>query len=162
VSWRIPSLECVHAAKQHLSLPLDTQSREIIRNNHELWKDFPPAVEAICPRLSTNAQSASALSDKRELGMAKHTKITIEFDSVLFLRGRRSLRAWCPECGAEGEMIRLDELGVVSNLAPPEAEVWIQSESLHQSKAADGAHLICLNSMLKRVSRTKSGSQGTD
>ena len=94
--------------------------------------------------------------------MAKHTKITIEFDSVLFLRGRRSLRAWCPECGAEGEMIRLDELGVVSNLAPPEAEVWIQSESLPQSKAADGAHLICLNSMLKRVSRTKSGSQGTD
>jgi len=94
--------------------------------------------------------------------MAKHTKITIEFDSVLFLRGRRSLRAWCPECGAEGEMIRLDELGVVSNLAPPEVEVWIQSESLHQSKTADGAHLICLNSMLKRVSRTKSGSQGTD
>lgn len=94
--------------------------------------------------------------------MAKHTKITIEFDSVLVLRGRRLLRAWCPECGAEVEMIRLDELGVVSNLAPPEVEVWIQSGYLHQSKAADGAHLICLNSMLKRVRRTKSGSQGTD
>lgn len=82
--------------------------------------------------------------------MAKHIKITIEFDSLLVLRGRKSLRAWCTECGAEGEMIRFDEFGVVSNLAPPEVEAWIQSEDLHQSKAADGAHLICLNSMLKR------------
>ena len=94
--------------------------------------------------------------------MAKHTKVTIEFDSLLVLRGRRSLQAWCPECGAKGEMIRLDELGVVSNLAPPEVEAWIQSEDLHHSKAADGAHLICLNSMLKQVHKTKPGSQRTD
>jgi len=114
------------------------------------------------PRLSTNAQTASAFSGKRELGMAKHTKITIEFDSVLVVRGRKLRRAWCPACGAEGEMIRLDELVVVSNLAPPEVEVWIQSENLHQSEAADGAHLICLNSMLKRVRGSKSDSQGTD
>jgi hypothetical protein len=87
--------------------------------------------------------------------MAKHTKITIESESLLILRGRSSLRAWCPECGAEGEMIRLDELGVVSNLAPPEVAAWIQSEALHHSKAADGADLICLNSMLKRMRNAK-------
>jgi hypothetical protein len=87
--------------------------------------------------------------------MAKHTKITIETDSLLVLRGRRALRAWCPECGAEGEMIRLDELGVISNLPPPEVKAWIQSEDLHHSQAADGAHLICLNSMLKRVRKTE-------
>jgi hypothetical protein len=87
--------------------------------------------------------------------MAKHTKITIETDSLLVLRGRRSLRAWCPECGAEGEMIRLDEVGVISNLPPPEVKAWIQSEDLHHSEAADGAHMICLNSMLKRVRKTE-------
>jgi hypothetical protein len=87
--------------------------------------------------------------------MAKHTKITIETDSLLVLRGRRSLRAWCPECGAEGEMIRLDEVGVISNLPPPEVKAWIQSEDLHHMEAADGAHLICLNSMLKRVRKTE-------
>ena len=48
-------------------------------------------------------------------------------------------------------MIRLDELGVISNLPPPEVKAWIQSEDLHHSQAADGAALICLNSMLKRV-----------
>lgn len=86
--------------------------------------------------------------------MAKKTKITIESDSLLVVRGRESLRAWCPECGAEGEMIRLDGLGVISNLSAPEAEAWIQQD-LHYAQAADGAPLICLNSMLKRVNKTK-------
>jgi hypothetical protein len=50
-------------------------------------------------------------------------------------------------------MIPLDSVGVISNLAPPEVEAWIQSEALHHVMAADGASLICLNSMLKRVRR---------
>ena len=87
--------------------------------------------------------------------MAKKTKITIESDSLLVVRGRKSLWAWCPECGAEVEMIRLDGLGVISNLPAPEVEAWIQSQDLHYTQAADGAPLICLNSMLKRVHKTK-------
>ena len=85
--------------------------------------------------------------------MSRETKITIESDSLLILRGRSSLRAWCPECASEVEMIPLDSVGVISNLAPPEVEAWIQSEALHHVMAADGASLICLNSMLKRVQR---------
>jgi hypothetical protein len=92
------------------------------------------------------------------MGMAKRTTITVETDSLLVLRGRRLLRAWCPECGAEGEMIPLNEVGVISNLAPPEVEAWIQSEDLHHTMPADGHPLICLNSMLKRVHKTKSTS----
>ena len=87
--------------------------------------------------------------------MAKRTTITVETDSLLVLRGRMLLRAWCPECGAEGEMISLNEVGVISNLTPPEVEAWIQSEDLHHTMAADGHPLICLNSMLKRVHKAK-------
>lgn len=87
--------------------------------------------------------------------MAKQTKITIETDSLLVLRGRSSLRAWCPACGSEVEMLPLDGVGVISNLAPPEVEVWMQSEDLHHAVAADGAPLICLNSMHKRVQKSK-------
>lgn len=90
--------------------------------------------------------------------MAKRTTITLETDSLLVLRGRIPLRAWCPECGAEGEMIPLNELGVVSNLRPPEVEAWIQSEDLHHTRAADGAPLLCLNSMLKRVHKARIAS----
>jgi len=90
--------------------------------------------------------------------MARSTKITIETDSLLVLRGRRSVRAWCPQCGAEGEMIPLNEVGLISNLRPVEVEAWIQSEDLHHSEAANGTPLVCLTSMLKRVHKAKSGS----
>jgi uncharacterized membrane protein len=94
--------------------------------------------------------------------MAKRTKITIETESLLVLRGRSSLRAWCLGCGAEGEMIPLKDLGVVSNLPAPEIEAWMQSEELHHTQSTDGTHLICLNSMLKRVAKTKTASGGTE
>jgi hypothetical protein len=55
-------------------------------------------------------------------------------------------------------MIPLDGVGVISNLTPREVEAWIQSEDLHHTIAADGAPLICLNSMLKRVHKTNSCS----
>ncbi|HEV2325794.1 MAG TPA: hypothetical protein VGS10_17720 [Terracidiphilus sp.] len=87
--------------------------------------------------------------------MAKVTKITIETDSLLVLRGQIPRRAWCPECGAEAEMIPLDDVGVVSNLPPAEVRAWLESEDLHHTTAADGAPVICLNSMLKRVRNTK-------
>ena len=87
--------------------------------------------------------------------MTRQTKITIETDSLLVLRGRSSLRAWCSKCGSEVEMIPLDGGGLISNLPPPEVEAWIQSEDLHHSRAADGAPLICLNSMIKRVYKAK-------
>jgi hypothetical protein len=55
-------------------------------------------------------------------------------------------------------MIPLDGVGLISNLPPLEVEAWIQSEDLHHSTAADGAPLICLNSMIKRVNKTMPGN----
>ena len=87
--------------------------------------------------------------------MAKQTKITIETDSLLILRGRNSRRAWCPRCAAEAEMIALERRGVISNLEQPALEEWLNSGELHRSQAADGSTLICLNSLLARVQKTK-------
>jgi hypothetical protein len=87
--------------------------------------------------------------------MAKRTRISIETDSLLVLQGRKSMRAWCPQCGAEAEMIALNEVGVVSNLPSAEVQAWMESSDLHHIRTADAAVLICLNSMLKRVRRTK-------
>lgn len=87
--------------------------------------------------------------------MAKRTKITIETDSLLVLRGRRALRAWCPQCAARSEMIPFEGIGVISNLPPAEVENWLESEAIHRSQATDGTSLICLNSLLKRVQKTK-------
>lgn len=85
--------------------------------------------------------------------MARQTRISIETESLLILRGRKALRAWCPQCGAEEEMIPLDEVGIVSNLPPQEIKVWMEAEELHHVSSADGTPLVCLNSMLKRLRR---------
>ncbi len=91
--------------------------------------------------------------------MAKRTRITIETESLLVLRGQTSLRAWCPQCGAEAEMIPLNDVGVVSNLPPGEIRAWIESQELHHNRTSDGGSLICLNSMLKRVWKTSEGER---
>ena len=87
--------------------------------------------------------------------MAKQTKITIETDSLLIVRGRNSNRAWCPQCAVEAEMIALKNVGVISNLDRAVVEKWLSSEELHRSKSANGSVLICLNSLLARVQNTK-------
>jgi hypothetical protein len=87
--------------------------------------------------------------------MAKQTKITIETDSLLILRGRTPLRGWCQQCSGETEMIPLEGVGVISNLPTPEVEAWIESEDLHRTYASDGSPLICLNSLMKRAQKTK-------
>ncbi len=94
--------------------------------------------------------------------MAKRTRITIETDSLFVIRGRKSLRAWCAQCGAEAEMIPLNDAGVVSNLPPVDVQAWMESPGLHHTKTADGTALICLNSMLQRVRRTKEGESVLD
>jgi len=91
--------------------------------------------------------------------MAKHTKITIETDSLLVLRGRKALRAWCPQCAAESEMIPLGGIEVISNLSPAEVEIWLESEAIHRSQPTNGTSLICLNSLLKRVQKTMTASE---
>lgn len=87
--------------------------------------------------------------------MAKQTRITIETDSLLVLRGRTSLRAWCQQCATEAEMIPVDGVGVVSNLPPSQVEAWLECEEIHRSQADDGGQLICLNSLVKRIQRAK-------
>jgi hypothetical protein len=89
-----------------------------------------------------------------EVFMAKQTRITIETDSLLILRGRASRRVWCSRCAAEVEMVALEDLGVISNLARSEVEEWLNSGELHRLQAPDGAALTCLNSLLARVQKT--------
>lgn len=92
--------------------------------------------------------------------MAKQTRITIETDSLLVLRGRSSSRAWCPRCAAEVEMIALENAAVVSNLEPKALEEWFNSGELHRLEAAGGATLTCLNSLLARVQKTTTSQPG--
>ena len=87
--------------------------------------------------------------------MTKQTKITIQTDSLLFLRGHNSTRARCPLCNAESDIVALENLQVISNLDRPALEQWINSGKLHRLQAEDGSALICLNSLLSCVRNTQ-------
>ncbi len=87
--------------------------------------------------------------------MAKQTNVTIETDSLLILRGRSSNRSWCPLCAAEGEMVEVENLRVVSNLESHALEEWLNSAQLHRLQSPGGSTLICLYSLLDRVQNAK-------
>lgn len=123
--------------------------QEIIRNFQNVCKDFSSASSASC----LSFQHVGSL--RKQADMAKQTRITIETDSLLILRGRNSRRTWCPQCEAEREMIALENLGVISNLDRPALEEWLNSGEMHRVETADGSALICLNSLLARVQNTK-------
>lgn len=89
--------------------------------------------------------------------MARSTKITIESDSLLMMRGRTSRRAWCTQCAEDAEMIALESTRVDSNLTPQEMAEWLNSGDLHRSQTPEGEHLICLNSLLARMRSTNAG-----
>ena len=71
--------------------------------------------------------------------MTRQTRITIETDSLLFLRGRNSARTWCPLCNAESEIVALESVQVVSNLDRAALEQWINSSELHRLQGEDGS-----------------------
>jgi hypothetical protein len=124
--------------------------REIIRSFQTAWKDFSEDAPAICSR------SQHSVQPEQGGFMAKQTRITIETDSLLIMRGRSSVRAWCSRCAAEVEMIALENMGVISNLERPELEEWLSSGELHRLQATDGSTLTCLNSLLARVQKATS------
>jgi hypothetical protein len=152
---QISSLPSVNTAWQLIYFLLLTSLREIVRNYQALCKDFLAEFRASCDLLEHESANRRARGQARARLMTKQTKITIETDSLLILRGRASLRAWCQQCGEETEVIPLEGVGVISNLPTPEVEAWITSDNIHRSQAPDGGTLICVNSLLKCVQKTK-------
>jgi hypothetical protein len=87
--------------------------------------------------------------------LGKETKITIETDSLLIVRGRNFQRTWCPTCAAEVESIAMERTGVISNLDQAALEEWINSEELQRLTTADGSEQICLSSLVARVQKSQ-------
>ena len=82
--------------------------------------------------------------------MAKQTRITVETNSMLVLRGRSLMRAWCADCGSEQEMIALESAQDDGGVHKVSADEWLNRSSLHFLEG-NGGRLICLRSLLASV-----------
>ncbi|HKN71121.1 MAG TPA: hypothetical protein VJX30_08830 [Terriglobales bacterium] len=79
----------------------------------------------------------------------KRTEITVETHSVLTIRRRRSIRAWCPECGGEVEMVGLQEAEALTGMSGQAFRDSAKAPGWHFSDGQDGTGLVCLESLLK-------------
>jgi hypothetical protein len=79
----------------------------------------------------------------------KRIEIKIETDRVLIIRRRRATRMWCPECGAEVDMIDLKAAEVLCGIKAPAVREYIDNKAWHSFKSHDDQPLVCLESLLK-------------
>ena len=85
--------------------------------------------------------------------MVRETKITIETDSLLIVRGRSARRAWCSVCSAEVESLAVGDAGAISNLDLAVLEKWLHCGNLHRLETTGESGQICLNSLVARVQK---------
>lgn len=80
----------------------------------------------------------------------KTTRITIERSRVSITRWSGSLsRSWCQSCGAEVEMLSLEQVRGLAQVLPDRIPVDSEAKSLHVTEAVEGSKQICLPSLLK-------------
>jgi hypothetical protein len=80
----------------------------------------------------------------------KTTRITIESELVSITRLSGSLpRSWCQSCGAEVEMLSLEQASGLARVLPHRILASSEAKRLHATQALDGSMQICLPSLLK-------------
>jgi hypothetical protein len=86
------------------------------------------------------------------------TEITVETERVLIIR--RSVRAWCPQCGCEVEMLSLGEAEALTAAAGRDPSAPGPALPWHLSKNQQGSNLVCLES-LRSVVGSRPRSEAT-
>jgi hypothetical protein len=88
--------------------------------------------------------------------MAKRTtRITVETERVLIVRGANPVRAWCTRCAAEVDMVLLEAAGVLAQVDHSTIQQWLDAEELHSAQMRDGSARICLDSLLRSAGRAR-------
>ncbi len=77
----------------------------------------------------------------------KRTEITIETERMLFISSRRKVIGWCGGCGAQAEMVPVDEAAILQRVNSRTIFRWVEAERVHASETANGLLMICLNSL---------------
>jgi hypothetical protein len=81
--------------------------------------------------------------------MKRTVKFTVETERTLILRSRGDRRvAWCERCGAEVEMVTVDEAARVAGVSELTICRHAEGGSCHFIEDAAGRLFICLNTLL--------------
>ncbi len=76
------------------------------------------------------------------------TEITIEVEDLMLIRSRgRSLQLWCPECGADVEMVTPSEAARIAGVTSRTIYRWVEQARLHFVENAGDSILVCVVSL---------------
>jgi len=77
----------------------------------------------------------------------KRTEITIETDRMFYISSPRIVISWCASCGAQVEMVTVDEAAILRRVNSRTMFSWVEARQVHSSENANGLLLICVNSL---------------
>ena len=81
--------------------------------------------------------------------MLKTTRVTVETDTLMIVRRAKAVLAWCPDCGAEVNVIFLSSEGLADAATAEQLQHWLNRGKLHVSQLASGPVQICMPSLLQ-------------
>lgn len=81
----------------------------------------------------------------------KRTEITVETHQVLIVRGSRSMRGWCAECGREVDLVRVGDVGGVIAMPGPMTRANAGAQAWHFCEGPDGTNLVCVESLQNSI-----------
>jgi hypothetical protein len=77
----------------------------------------------------------------------KRANITIERERFLVISNRRPLEKWCDFCRAAVRMVDINQAAAIAAISQREIFRLVENGSLHFTENAEGALLICLESL---------------
>jgi ribosomal protein L34E len=80
--------------------------------------------------------------------MKKTTRLTIETERVLVIRRRKAARrAKCGACGEVVNFVTVEEGAALTRISARAIYRRVEAGSVHFTESADGALVVCLNSL---------------
>ena len=81
--------------------------------------------------------------------VVKTTKITIETESLLVIRRKKTIVTWCPACCAEVEAMAVENDSLGEGIPSALLRQWLATGKLHFWGLDGGPFQICLPSLLQ-------------
>ena len=93
--------------------------------------------------------AAGAAGGSEHAVVLKTTRITIETESLLFVRRCKTIVTWCPICCAEAEAMTLEGSSLGDDFPSTLLSDWLAAGKLHLWSLDGGPDRICLTSLLR-------------
>src|SRR5438045_2427796 len=89
----------------------------------------------------------------------KRTEVFVETEVEIEVkrRTRKLAPVWCDECGAQVEMAPPDVAALVAEVSARMVFGWVEAGRIHFTETAEGALLVCLNSLPAAAGELESG-----